>query len=210
MSDDLPAVFRSLLKPKPDPLTPSASFAEKAAIFRAATGKTETCIVPCRCAVTGKPFMALFERADPGDRFRVLRIDRQNEDGSAGNRSGVRGPRSPAREISKTYDAHDFSMRGLVCPWCGDHTTTVICSDCGETVCGGRVRTHEDGRRTFVCHDGCGRSGTLGPAASVYGRPGSRGAEVAGVQTSLPAPGKDRAVKKLPHPPRVPLLPGMK
>ncbi len=41
-----------------------------------ATGKAETRVVPCRCAVNGEPFAIFFERMSPAHRFQIARIER--------------------------------------------------------------------------------------------------------------------------------------
>ena len=63
----------------------------------------------------------------------------------------------------------EFDWAGLVCPHCGNRTGVVYCNDCGETVCAGRVRLLPDGSKAFACHDGCGATGTTGPATHVHG-----------------------------------------
>ena len=49
--------------------TRQEAFASAVAAFRQATGKAETRVVPCRCAVNGGPFAIQFERMSPAHRF---------------------------------------------------------------------------------------------------------------------------------------------
>jgi hypothetical protein len=144
--------------------TRQEAFANAVAAFREATGKAEARVVPCRCAVTGAPFGILFERMSPAHRFQIARI----EPGEAANNEprtpGAAFRRQPAQQ---SYDAGEFDWTGCVCPHCGNRAGIVYCNGCGETVCAGRVRPLPDGSKAFACHDGCGATGTTGPASHV-------------------------------------------
>ena len=142
--------------------TRQEAFANAVAAFRQATGKAETRVVPCRCAVNGEPFAILFERMSPAHRFQIARIERTEATGSerAANGGTVFGRQPP----QQSYDAGEFDWTGCVCPHCGNRAGVVYCNGCGETVCAGRVRPLPDGSKAFACHDGCGATGTTGPA----------------------------------------------
>jgi hypothetical protein len=144
-------------------------FASAVAALRKATGTTEARVVPCRCAVTGQAFSLRFERLSPAHRFQIARIDK--DDGAAGQVNtgiGLSGRKPP----QYSYDAGEFDWTGFQCPACGNRSGLVYCNECGETVCGGRVRPLPDGSKAFACHDGCGATGTIGPAAHVRGGAG--------------------------------------
>jgi hypothetical protein len=107
----------------------------------------------------------------PAHRFQIARIEgyeatAPQEQKSAGGMFG----RAPAQQA---YDAGEFDWTGCVCPHCGNRTGVVYCNGCGETVCAGRVRPLPDGSKAFACHDGCGATGTTGPASQVRGGAGS-------------------------------------
>jgi hypothetical protein len=174
--------------------TPGAArrdeFANKVAALRKATGTMESRIVPCRCARTGLPFSLLFERLSPAHRFQIARIDKDD------------GPVAPAKEgfglfghkpAQQAYGAGEFDWAGYLCPHCGDRSGLVYCNECGETVCGGRVRSLPDGGQAFACHDGCGATGGIGPARHVHGGTGN---------------GSSMAQGKLTGPAATTLLPG--
>jgi hypothetical protein len=155
--------------------TRQEAFANAVAAFRQATGKAEARMIPCRCAVTGTPFAILFERMSPAHRFQIARIERSE---AAGNESKANGG-AFSRKPQQSYDAGEFDWTGRVCPHCGSRAGLVYCNGCGETVCAGRVRPLPDGSKAFACHDGCGATGTTGPASHVRG----------GAAESRPAPG---------------------
>jgi hypothetical protein len=147
------------------PETRQEAFANAVAAFRQATGKAEARIIPCRCAVTGAPFAILFERMSPAHRFQISRIEKHE---AAGNKSKTNGG-AFSRKPQQSYDAGEFDWTGCVCPHCGNRGGVVYCNGCGETVCAGRVRPLPDGSKAFACHDGCGATGTTGPASHVRG-----------------------------------------
>jgi hypothetical protein len=169
------------------------AFANEMAAYRKATGRNETRSIPGRCAVTALPFTLHFERVSPAHRFQIART----EAGSEGNdeRRLARAPfaRAPQR---RSYDAAEFDWAGCACPHCRA-SGLIYCDSCGETVCGGRVRTLPDGGRVFACHDDCGATGEIEPATLVNGavmnRPGLLGRSPAAkalpgspAQTALP------------------------
>jgi hypothetical protein len=157
-------------KPPAAPEKPAATrrdeFANAVAALRKATGTTESRIVPCRCAKTSLPFSLRFERLSPAHRFQIARIDKDDEPGAPVKEGFGLFGRKPAQQA---YDAGEFDWTGSFCPHCGDRSIFVFCDTCGDTVCGGRVRSLPDGGRTFACHDGCGATGGIGPATHVHG-----------------------------------------
>ena len=98
--------------------TRQEAFANAVAAFRQATGKAETRVIPCRCAVTGEPFAILFERMSPAHRFQIARIERNEATGNDKQKpdGGVFG-RKPQQQ---SYDAGEFDWTGCVCPHCGN------------------------------------------------------------------------------------------
>ena len=149
--------------------TRQEAFANAVAAFRQATGKAEARVVPCRCAVSGEPFAIHFERMSPAHRFQIARIKRYEAAGNASKTNGGAFSRKPQQQ---SYDASEFDWTGWVCPHCGNRAGVVCCNGCGETVCAGRVRPLPDGSKAFACHDGCGATGTTGPASHVCGGAG--------------------------------------
>jgi hypothetical protein len=171
------------------------TFANEMAAYRKATGKNEMRAIPCRCAVTARAFTLQFERVSPAHRFQIARIEAGTEGG--GERRLARSPFARAPQI-RSYDTAEFDWAGCVCPHC--HASGLInCNGCGETVCGGRVRTLPNGGRAFACHDDCGETGETEPATQINGalanRPGLLGYT---------------APKALPRPPAQKALPGSK
>ena len=172
----------------PDRKTPAApgkpamrdSFANSVAALRKATGTTEARIVPCRCAVTGQPFSLRFERLSPAHRFQIVLIDKNESSGGQVNTGIGLSGRTP---LQSSYGAGEFDWTGFQCPTCGNRSGLVYCNQCGETVCGGRVRPLPDGSKAFACHDGCGATGKTGPATHVRGGAGE--SRVAIDQSSL-------------------------
>ena len=164
--------------------TRTEEFANAVAAFRQATGKAETRLVPCRCAVTGEPFVIVFERMSPAHRFQIARIERSEAAGIESKTNGGTFSRKPQQQ---SYDAGEFDWTGCVCPHCGNRAGVVYCNGCGETVCAGRVRPLPDGSKAFACHDGCGATGTTGPAMHVRGGAGESRAAI-GNALQLPPP----------------------
>jgi hypothetical protein len=179
-------------RPRRDPTngqTPAATrteeFASAVAAFRQATGKAEARVIPCRCAVTGQSFAILFERMSPAHRFQIARIEGYEATASHEQRSaGGMFVRNPQHQ---SYDAGEFDWTGCVCPHCGTRAGIVYCNGCRETVCAGRVRPLPDGSKAFACHDGCGATGTTGPATHVHGGAGASRAAISHAR-QLPAP----------------------
>ena len=170
--------------------TRQEAFANAIATFRQVTGKPETRIIPCRCAVKGEPFAIVFERMSPAHRFQITRIERNKAIGNQHDAGGMFGRKPP----QQSYAASEFEWTGCVCPHCGN-SGVVYCNSCRETVCAGRVWPLPDGGKFFACHDGCGATGTTGPATHVRGGAGpSRPA--LGHAPQLPAPSP--AGKRLP------------
>jgi hypothetical protein len=181
--------------------TRQEAFANAVAAFRQATGKAETRVVPCRCAINGEPFAIQFERMSPAHRVQIARIERTettvNEHATSGSVFG----RQPAQQ---SYDSSEFDWTGCVCPHCGNRSGVVYCNGCGETVCAGRVRPLPDGSKAFACHDGCGATGTTAPASHVRG---GAGASRPALGHALRLPGPSAATQRLPDG-AAPLLPG--
>jgi len=181
-------------------VAPRAEFQDAVAEFRKATGKPETRTIPCRCAVTGGAFDIVFERFSPADRFQIARIE---QDDAANNRGTAGGWWSGRKPQLKSYDAAEFDWTGCACPHCGKRAGFVYCSGCCETVCAGRVLPLPDGNKAFACHDGCGATGTIGPASHVRGGAAQSRAAM-GNWPQLP--GRSAPAKALPG--RSPPLPG--
>lgn len=171
------------------------AFASELAAYRKATGKNETRAIPCRCAVTARPYTLCFERVSPAHRFQIARVEAGAEE--AKNEGGearlARSPfaRAPQR---RSYDTAEFDWAGSVCPHCRA-SGIVNCDSCGETVCGGRIRTLPSGGRAFACHDACGATGETEPATQINGvvmnRPGLLGHSPA---KALPRPQEQKAL----------------
>jgi hypothetical protein len=160
------------------------AFANEMAAYRKATGRNESRSIPCRCAVTARPFTLVFERVSPAHRFQIARIQAGTE--GDGERRPVRSPfaRAPQR---RSYDTAEFDWAGCICAHCRA-SGIINCDSCGETVCGGRVRTLPDGGSAFACHDGCGATGTTEPATQINGAAASRpGLLGHSAQKALPA-----------------------
>jgi hypothetical protein len=181
--------------------TRQEAFANAVAAFRQATGKAETRVVPCRCAVTGEPFAIQFERMSPAHRFQIARIARSEASGTKSKTNGGVFSRDTQQQ---SYDAGEFDWTGCVCPHCGNRSGVVYCNGCGESVCAGRVRPLPDGSKAFACHDGCGATGTTGPASHVRG---GAGASRPALGHALRLPGPSAATQRLPDG-AAPLLPG--
>jgi hypothetical protein len=112
----------------------------------------------------------------------IARIDKGDGPGLVKTGGGLFG-----RKPQKSYDASEFDWVGSLCPHCGDRSGLVYCNECGESVCGGRVRPMPDGGRAFACHDGCGATGGIGPAQHVHGGTGNSNALPQTGQLSGPA-----------------------
>jgi hypothetical protein len=165
--------------------TRQEAFANAVAAFRQATGKVEARVIPCRCAVTGEPFAILFERMSPAHRFQIARI--QGYEATAPHEQKSAGGMFDRKPQQQSYEAGEFDWTGCVCPHCGNRAGIVYCNGCRETVCAGRVRPLPDGSKAFACHDGCGATGTTGPATHVHGGAGASRAAISHAR-QLPAP----------------------
>jgi hypothetical protein len=181
--------------------TRQEAFANAVATFRQATGKAEARIIPCRCAVTGEPFAIVFERMNPAHRFQIVRIE--GDEATASHEQKLAERVFGRKPEQQSYAAGEFDWTGCVCPRCGN-SGVVYCNGCGETVCAGRVWPLPDGGKFFACHDGCGATGTIGPASHVRGGSGASRPAIGGAP-QLPPPSAagrrlpDRAPPRLPH-----------
>lgn len=148
------------------------AFDEKIAALRKATGKKEHRVLPFICARLGRPYGVIFERVSPAHKFQIARLEKE-KDGEG--RSGLLG-RLFAQGVaaSESFDAAEFDVSGLYCPWCATKGDSVYCTQCEQQVCRGRTRTLDNGTKLFACHDGCGASGTLSPYGKVHGAKRSR------------------------------------
>jgi hypothetical protein len=149
--------------------TRQEAFANAVAAFRQATGKPEARLIPCRCAVTSQPFAILFERTNPAHRFQIARIE--GYEATASHEQKFAGGMFARKPQQQAYEAGEFDWTGCMCPHC-DSAGIVYCQGCGETVCAGRVWPLPNGGKFFACHDGCGATGTTGPATHVRGDAG--------------------------------------
>jgi hypothetical protein len=172
------------------------TFANELAAYRKATGKPESRAIPCRCAVTARPFTLQFERVSPAHRFQIARVEAGPAESGEGKRHHSPFARVPER---RSYDIAEFDWAGCVCPHC-HASATINCESCGETVCGGRLRTLPTGGRAFACHDGCGATGEIEPATQIQGSAASRPGLL----------GQTPAMKALPRPQAQKALPGTK
>lgn len=155
----------------PPAATRTEEFANAVAAFRQATGKAEARVIPCRCAVTGQSFAILFERMSPAHRFQIARIE--GYEATASHEQKSTGGMFARKPQQQSYEAGEFDWTGCVCPHCCNRAGIVYCQGCGETVCAGRVCPLPDGSKAFACHDGCGATGTTGPATHVHGGAGA-------------------------------------
>lgn len=158
------------------------SHADTMQVMRQALGKSERRVLPYRCAVTGRRFYAVFERAPDAETFTVSAVEKE---GGAQERDLAGAAAADAR---KEYRVEDFDMSGRACPWCGHMEFSINCNKCREAVCGGRTWRTESGQLAFRCHDECRNTGVLVDARHVYGHEGPQ-------RKSLPGPGRLR----LPH-----------
>jgi len=146
------------------------AFANELAAYRKATGKPESRSIPCRCAVTARAFVIVFERVSPAHRFQIARIDAGPADGGESRLHRLLFERAPQL---RCYEAAEFDWAGCVCPHC--RTSGLInCDHCRETVCSGRTRPLPNGGRAFACQDACGATGETEPATHVQGAVMSR------------------------------------
>jgi hypothetical protein len=161
------------------------TFEEGLAAFRKATGSKESRVIPCRCAQTGRPFTIRFERESPDHPFRVAGTE---TGGTASSDANGGKARFGSTRKQQAYDAAEFDWTGLSCPHCGSRSSVVMCNRCGETVCGGRVRSHPNGERSFTCHDGCGATAKIETARQVFAGAGHRSGSAGAAPLGKPAP----------------------
>ena len=127
-----------------------SSFAQKVQAMRVATGKVESRRVNFRCACTSAGFHADFERANPTERFRIARIEKEiaaSAPAGFGGGFGLTRPRS-----NTAFDYREFDTTGWHCPWCNRCDGFVHCTDCGENVCKARTTTRAGWRRVVHLH----------------------------------------------------------
>lgn len=175
------------------------SFAQKVQALRAATGKIESRRVHFRCARTSGGFYADFERMNPGERFRIARIERDVPAAgkSAGFMAGI--GLKPAR-ADTAFDHREFDTSGWYCPWCNLHGIFVHCGACGENVCKARTTTRADGEEWFICTPACGNAGTLTQTDKIHGTKAPRPDLLASAKRAQhkTLPGKARSAPALP------------
>jgi hypothetical protein len=177
---------KKMLAPTPrQPAARQLSFQEGLAALRKAAGKKEMRIVPCRCAQSGRPFTILFDRESSDHPFRIAGLE------TGDTASSDTKPNKPAlwsAPKQQAYDAAEFNWSGLACPHCGSRSSVVFCNRCGETVCGGRVRSLPGGERSFACHDGCGATGKIETARQVFAGAGHSRAAASAAPVGKPGP----------------------
>lgn len=172
--------------------TRKVEFNRKIAALRKTTGKIDVRVIPYRCAVHGKQFFITLERASPAHKYRIVKIKKEQAKPTSGA-SGLRSLFGQKKPPAKSYNADEFDFSGRTCPWCQSSGASVHCSSCGETVCGGRIKSLPSGKETFACHDGCGATGTLVPCDYVHGSTDGRLPKI-GKQPLLP---NGRAVPRI-------------
>jgi hypothetical protein len=111
-----------------------------------------------RCAESSKPFMILWVRTASGTQFTVQDIRKLGQPSS----SAANG----AAQSSRSYEMGEFDTSGQHCPWCLSREGFLICSQCDETVCGGRTQVR-NGATWTACTDECGWSGFTVPATAM-------------------------------------------
>lgn len=117
--------------------------------------------IVCVCAVTDRPYVLQYERIQGGKlRFRKAITEIEQ---STSNR-GANGAAPNVAEVPVQL----FETAECPCAWCGTNGF-VLCSTCGELVCGGR----SSGDR-FQCRRSCGASFETEPMESVPGRNGTQ------------------------------------
>lgn len=118
--------------------------------------RVERTILKGRCAVTDKPFEAVFERKRGGDDtiFRFKEYLRPQNGGTG-------GPSSTPTKLDVPID--DIKLESLGCPHCksGSAFHWVRCGRCKSFVCSGRSEQRSNGFY-FRCGSSCGNEGITG------------------------------------------------
>lgn len=133
---------------------------------------TEKRKIPFRCAVTGKIFSAVFVRANPREKFKIVEMEKATvmKSGAVTNvHSEGHGETRGPQQQTETFKVDDFDFTKWHCLHCGLNLKEQVsicfvrCGDCQENVCGGRVRVEGTWKQKqiFSCHDGCGSEGVL-------------------------------------------------
>ena len=147
-------------------------FDQALAVLRKSSGRAEYRLVPCRCAIHDRPFVIVYSRTDPRERFRIHQI--RKEPPQSSNAGGMIGRfLAGANDKLATYDFADFDSSGRKCPWCDARGSFVHCEDCGETYCNGTVRQDTQGRRIYNCVPRCGSQGELYSYDKMHGKRGA-------------------------------------
>lgn len=142
------------------------SHAKTVQVLRRALDKGARRVFPCRCAVTGRRFYVVCERAPGAEKFAVAAIEREG-----GARESTLAAAVSA-ESKQEYRAREFVMSEWECGWCRSAAGFTDCTGCGETVCGGRLVPLNDGGMLFRCHESCGMVGYVAPSPYLYGHDG--------------------------------------
>ena len=95
--------------------------------LRTMTGRPERILRTFVCARVSQPFVTVFERTDPREKFKLVDVQRA----SAGT-----GKASASSEQAKTFQASDFDLAGYHCPHCSSREPPFIDTFCGNSFCG--------------------------------------------------------------------------
>jgi len=175
-------------------------FDQALALLRKASGKPEYRHIPMRCAAHDRPFVIIYRRDDPDEKFCIEKI---SKDVAASNRDEWRGSCQSENESDSltVYNNREFNSAGRRCPWCQD-PGAVHCGSCKETYCGGATREIVNGVSIYRCVPRCGSSGDLVDYDKLHGN-----RAVPALEKSQKPMLAKRRKKALPQPKR-PLLPG--
>jgi len=111
-----------------------------------------------KCAKTGRLFFVFLTRHSSSHAFHVTSVSKETK-ASLNHRQDHSLPSSSLTHTS--FEASDFDWTGWFCPYCMHSDTFVKCPQCLEIVCGGRVRQHQNGTKSFACYNECGHSGEI-------------------------------------------------
>lgn len=148
-------------RPARDLSAGKSAMEERLAAMRRAAGIGERRALHLLCSETGKPFTIIFSRKSDRHLFRIEATQAASPPESSLLGRLFAAPKQESVPLDR--DALDFS--GFRCPHCG-HAGTADRAEffrcyCERLQCGARIDVM-NGVTRFACHDGCGRSGTLG------------------------------------------------
>jgi hypothetical protein len=105
---------------------------------------SEKFILNCVCAVEDKPYQLIFVRQSSG-RLRLVESLKLTGDARAGSAD------ARAFAVQQTIPMSDLEGGPWFCAWCRNGSFHYCGADCGDFVCGGRMRGN-----LFVCRSSCG------------------------------------------------------